>query len=402
MEWFDFALYGYFAAVIGQQFFPSQDHVTSLLAAFGVFASGFMARPIGAIFFGHLGDRKGRVIVLRWSVLLMGASTFCLGVLPTYDMIGIAAPILLIVLRIVQGFSVGGEFTGSLIFMTERAAPNQRGLTGAFVFIGGISGILLGSAAGAIINTVFSPEHVAAWGWRIPFLSGLLITIMAVFLRRGLEPDYGPSKSVEFPLKMALKTEWRAILRIIGLFMLGGIGFYMMFIYITTYEDEQMGITPSQSLEVNTAAMAALVILTPLFGWLSDRTGRKPMLWLGAFGCAFFAIPLFHILRHPDPWMIFLSQLGFAVLMGAAIGPSTATMVEITQPEYRCTVISLGYNLTLALFGGTTPMVATWLIAESGNPVTPAYYLVAAALVTALTLFFIPETFRTTVRGRLG
>lgn len=400
MEWFDFALYGYFAVVIGQQFFPSQNHVTSLLAAFGVFASGFMARPVGAAFFGHLGDRKGRVVVLRWSVFLMGASTFLLGVLPTYHSIGFAAQVLLTVLRIVQGFSVGGEFTGSLIFMTERSAPNRRGLMGAFVFVGGISGILLGSGAGALINATLSAEQVASFGWRIPFLAGIGITLMAALLRNGLEPDAEVIRREASPLKMAIRYEWRTILRIVGLFLLGGIGFYMMFLYVTTYEHEQFNLPAAKALEINTAAMVALVLLAPCFGWISDRIGRKPVLWFGSLGCVLFAIPLFMLLRHSDPWLIFLGQLGFAVLMGATIGPSTASMVEMTPPERRCTVISLGYNLTISAFGGTTPIMATWLISETGNPMTPAYYLIGAALVTALTLLVIPESYRAEVKLR--
>lgn len=212
LEWFDFASYGFFASVIGARFFPSDDETVSLLAAFGVFASGFIARPIGAVFFGHLGDRRGREIVLRWSALLMGSATFLMGTLPTYDGIGIAAPVLLTLLRILQGFSVGGEFTGSIIYLVENAAPQRRSFIGSLAFVSAFAGMLLGSAVGAVINALLTPEQVGAWGWRLPFLAGIGIMAVVAAFRRRLRPAGASASRDGLPVVMAFRTEWRAML----------------------------------------------------------------------------------------------------------------------------------------------------------------------------------------------
>jgi len=393
MEWFDFAVYGFFAQVIGNQFFPSSDPVTSLLAAFGVFASGFLARPIGAAVFGHLGDRVGRAVVLRWSVLLMGASTCLLGLLPTYGQIGMAAPILIVLLRIAQGFSVGGEYTGSVIYLVERAPAGHRGLVGAWTNFGAVAGFLLGSAMAALIAAVLTDEQVAAWGWRVPFILGVSIALLATFFRRGLK-EATDHREPDLPLKKAFQTEWRTMLKIAGIIMMSNVGFYMMFVYITTYLSEEFGVAMAEALEIDTIAMAVLMVMTPIGGWLSDRLGRKPVALTSAIGCFLLAIPLLMAIGHDDPKLILLGQLGFSVLIGLSFGANAALLVEITQAPYRCTVISVAYNTTLAIFGGTTPVVATWLIHNTGDTLTPAYYVMAMALVTTGTLACLPETSR--------
>ncbi|MEO0796230.1 MAG: MFS transporter [Verrucomicrobiota bacterium] len=393
MEWFDFAVYGFFAPVIGAQFFPSENPVTSLLAAFGVFASGFLARPIGAAFFGHLGDRKGREVVLRWSVILMGVSTCLLGLLPTYEMIGVAAPILLTLLRLVQGFSVGGEYTGSVIYLVERAPIGRRGLIGGWSNFGAVAGFLIGSAVGALITATISKDDIATWGWRVPFILGISIMGLAVFFRRKLEKrDDDEVVDLPLPLLMAIKTEWRTMLKIAGIILMANVGFYMMFVYVTTYLSEHFGVSMALALEIDTAAMATLLVFVPLAAWISDKIGRKPVLFAAAIGGLVLTVPLFLAIQHDDPVLIFFGQVGFALIIGASTGANAATLVEITRAPYRCTVISVAYNLTLAIFGGTTPMVATWLIASTGNIMTPAYYIMGMAVITIGTLLCIPET----------
>nr|WP_269537370.1 MFS transporter [Cerasicoccus sp. TK19100] len=394
LEWFDFAAYGFFAAVIGRQFFPGASESASLLAAFGVFASGFLARPVGAAFFGHLGDRKGREVVLRWSVILMGLSTFCLGALPNYATIGVAAPILLTVLRLVQGFSVGGEFTGSIIYLVEHASPRRRGFIGVWAFLGAFGGMLLGSTTGAVINSLLTPEQVDQWGWRIPFLGGVVIMAAAAFFRRQLKPRNAPKPCQASPLIMAVKTEWRTMLQIMGMFLLGSSGFYMLFIYMTTYLHTEFGMAEGRALEINSISMLALILFSLGMAWLSDRIGRKPVLLFSSIGCLLFAYPLFVLVQMKQPLYTQLAQLCFAFFLSGSIGACTAVMVETTRQTYRCSAISLAYNITLAIFGGTTPMVATWLISESGNALEPAFYLMALSAITAVSVFFLPETFR--------
>ena len=399
MEWFDFAVYGFFASTIGEQFFPSDDPATSVIAAFAVFASGFLARPLGAAFFGHLGDRRGRRVVLRSSVVLMGVSTLLLGCLPTYESIGVAAPILLTLLRVLQGFSVGGEYTGSVIYLVERAPTGQRGIVGGWANFGAVAGFLLGSGLSALISRMLPEDAVADWGWRIPFLAGVSIAALSAVFRRTIQDDpRATAPHDKVPLVEAVRLEWRTMLRIAGLILMSNVGFYMMFVYVTTYLSEEVGVPMAVALEIDTLAMGSLLVITPLAAWLSDRIGRKPVLLVASIGCLMFALPLFAAIHHDDPVLIFLGQLGFAVLIGFAFGANSATIVEITKARYRCTVISVAYNVTLAIFGGTTPLVASWLIKNTGEDLVPAAYLMAMAVVTTAVVIRIPETFRREVQ----
>ncbi|MEO0966418.1 MAG: MFS transporter [Planctomycetota bacterium] len=396
LEWFDFASYGFFAAVIGEQFFPSDDPATSVIAAFAVFASGFLARPLGAMFFGHLGDKRGRALVLQSSVILMGVSTLLIGCLPGYATIGIAAPILLTVLRIAQGFSVGGEYMGSVIYLVERAPAEKRGLVGAWVNVGAVLGFLIGSGLGALISAVLSDEALAAWGWRVPFLMGVGIAGFASVFRRHMTEEPGSTKASEgkVPLVEAVRLEWRTMLRIAGLILMANVGFYMMFVYVTTYLAEQVGVSMARALEIDTVAMSTLLVIVPVSAWISDRIGRKPVLLIASIGCAALSVPLFTVIHHDDTVLIFLGQLAFAVLLGFAFGANSATIVELTRPRYRCTVISVAYNVTVAIFGGTTPLVAAWLIRNTGEDLVPAFYLTLVALITAAVVLTMPETYR--------
>lgn len=393
MEWFDFAVYGYFAPVIGRMFFPGDDKVASLLAAFGVFASGFLARPIGAAFFGHLGDRYGRHLVLKLSVVLMGVATFAMGLLPTYAAIGAAAPLLLTALRIAQGFSVGGEYTGSVVYLVEDAPVGRRGAVSGWTNVGAVAGFLLGSAMGAGITSFCTDQQLAAWGWRVPFLLGVVIAGAAIFFRRDLEEqtperiDEGPS-----PVLEALRTEWRIMLRIAGVILTANVGFYMMFVYVTTYLTEQVGVETARALEIDTIAMCALLVIVPAAGWLSDRVGRKPVLLTASVGMLLLSLPLLDAIRHDHTAIILAGQFGFAVLIGLAFGANGAVIVEMTRSKLRCSTISVAYNVCLAIFGGTTPLVAAWLISQTHDDLTPAYYMMGMALVTTFALLPMRET----------
>ncbi|MEM8550541.1 MAG: MFS transporter, partial [Verrucomicrobiota bacterium] len=315
------------------------------------------------------------------------------GLLPNYDTIGNAAAIALICLRILQGFSVGGEYTGSIIYLVERAPENRRGIVGGWTNFGAVAGFLIGSAVGALISGVLTVDALDSWGWRIPFVAGVSIAGLAAFFRRNLtETPQNDTLDQQLPLVQAVRSEWRTMLRIAGIVLMANVGFYMMFVYVTTYLSEEVGVPMATALEIDTAAMATLLIFVPLSAWLSDKVGRKPVLLSASIGCLILAIPLFYVIRHDDPGLIFLGQFGFAVLIGLAMGPNAATIVEVTRAPYRCTVVSVAYNVTLAIFGGTTPIVATWLIEETGDLLTPAYYLMGMAVVTTITLLSQRET----------
>jgi MHS family proline/betaine transporter-like MFS transporter len=397
MEWYDFGVYGYFAAAIGRHFFPAQDAVSSLLAAFGVFAAGFFMRPVGSLVFGHIGDKHGRKRALTASVLLMAVPTFLIGVLPTFEQVGVVAPALLVLLRLLQGLSVGGEYTTSSIFLVERSADDRRGLLGSFAPVGSCAGILLGSAIGAALTNLLEREALQSWGWRIPFLIGITVGLVGIYIRRKVIDDsaaLGNQPKIAAPVQEAFRTEWRAIARLIALGAVGAVGFYMCFVYVTTYLRQIDQIAQSKALDINTISMAVLLLLLAPVGALSDRIGRKPLLLLASGGMFVMAWPLFWMLHHDDFAVILLGQIGFAVLSACFWGAIPATMVELVPHRLRCTVLSVGYNMGMAVLGGLTPIVAVYTIKRSQYDLSPAFLLMAAAAVSFVVITGLRETYK--------
>jgi MHS family proline/betaine transporter-like MFS transporter len=392
LEWYDFAVYGYFAAAIGRAFFPEQDKVAQVLAAFGVFAVGFMMRPIGGALFGHVGDRIGRPAALTLSVAAMAVPTFLIGVLPGYDVLGIAAPLLLTLLRMVQGLSVGGEYTTSIVFLVERARPGRRGLVGAVADLGAVSGILLGSATGAVLEWVMPAGAVNEWGWRIPFWIGLVVGAAGLVLRRGFgEGEKAPKPAERPPLLATFSQHWRVLVYLAGISVFGAVGFYLMFVYVVSWLQFADGIAPAQALTINTISMALLIPAEIGMAALSDRLGRRPML-IAVTGLAVVAAwPLFWLMHGHAQWMILAGQLGFVVLVGGYYGCLPAFMVEAVAVEVRCTAIALGYNVSLGLIGGLSPLAATWLVQRTDNDFSPALMIMAAAAISFLVLLFGPR-----------
>ena len=397
MEWYDFAVYGYFALAIGAAFFPADDPVSSTLAAFGVFAAGFLARPLGGALFGHVGDRLGRERALTASVALMAVPTVLIGLLPTHARIGAAAGIALVALRLLQGLAVGGEFTTSIVYVVEHAGPAQRGRHGSWMMVGATAGILLGSAAGALMANLMAAEALAAWGWRVPFLLGAVVGAVGFWLRgrlpepplAGLMPAAGHRRP---PLLLALETEWRTILRIMVLCLPNGIGFYILFVYVVSYLQSFVHVPSREALDINTVSMAGLMGCALAGGALSDRFGRKPVAVAALAGLLVLSWPLFGLLDHPRLAVLLSAQLCFAALIGLYVGQLPAMLVEALPREVRCTAISASYNLSVGLFGGLAPMVATWLIRRTGDEMVPAAILVIVAALTLLALRRTPET----------
>ena len=383
MEWYDFAIYGYFAPVIGQHFFPSHDPTSSLIAAFGVFAAGFLMRPLGGLVFGHIGDRVGRKTALTLSVLAMAIPTFLIGILPGYQYLGAAAPFLLVVLRMIQGLSVGGEYTTSIVFLVEGAAPGRRGLVGSWSVFGSVGGVLFGSAVGALVTELLSPAVINSWGWRLPFVVGLVVGLAGLFIRQHIpEPPRaaeGPAKS---PVLEAFRTEWHTMLRIVGVNLLNAVGFYLSFVYAVSYFQEIDLVPSAEALQINTINMTALLLLVPVAGALSDRVGPRPLLLGAAFGVLLLGYPLFWLMHHAHFALMLLGQLGFAILLGVYFGALPVAMVEAVSARVRCSGLSIAYNLCLGVIGGFTPMVATYLVAKTEDDLSPAYFIMAAAAVT--------------------
>jgi len=395
LEWYDFAIYGYFATSIGRTFFPKADPVAQVLMAFGIFAIGFLMRPLGGIVIGYIGDRVSRQAALTVSIVAMAIPTFLVGIMPGYDTIGIAAPILLTLCRIIQGLSVGGEYPTSLVYMIEKAPANKRGFVGAMGSSSAYIGMLLGSGTGAALGAVLSPEHLDAWGWRIPFLFGLVIGLAGYLLRRGA-PEHSSHASAGTinPVVETFKNHRVLMFKLAGVSTFLAVSFYLIFVYIVSWLELVDKIPPGKSLEINTLSMIVLVPITLLAGAISDRIGRKPVLIIAALAAFIFSIPLLYGMYHQSDLVIQLSQIGFALVVGMFNGAMPALMVESAPAYIRTTVVALGYNLTMGILGGLTPLAASWLIHRTENEMIPAYLIVGVAAVSLIAVMFVSETYK--------
>ena len=390
LEWYDFAVFGYYAPIIGTLFFPSDSKYAALIKAYGVFAAGYMMRPIGGAIFGHMGDRVGRKKALQVSVLMMAIPTACLGLVPTYDRIGLAAPLILIVLRLIQGISVGGEFIGSMSFTTEIAPPNRRGFYGSLTTLSAVGGVMLGSAVATVMQNLLGEESMLSWGWRLPFLAGIVIGGFGLWMRKGMvEPAaFKKLKATEnihkSPVTQVIRDMPGRIGHAAALVVLFGGGFYMLFVWWPTYLTHMVQPAVPHALMINTIATLFVMALIPLSGYLSDRVGRKKMLVASSLGIAVAAYPLFVLTDHGVFESALVAQLIFALLFCNIQGSIPATLAEMFPTSMRFSGIALGYNLTLALIGGTAPMVCTWLVATTGDIASPAYYLIVMALISSV------------------
>jgi MFS transporter, MHS family, proline/betaine transporter len=403
LEWYDFAIYGYFAAPIGRHFFPHEDPVAQLLSAFGVFAVGYLMRPVGGVLIGHIGDRLGRRAALTFSVAAMAVPTFLIGLLPGYGSLGLLAPVALILLRIVQGLSVGGEYTSSMVFLVEHAADRRRGLMGALAACGATAGILLGSAVGAGFAASMSTTALDAWGWRIPFLLGLVVGIAGFMLRRYVLETMPAEKRTRAPIVETLSDHWRLVAGFVGLSAFNAVTFYVSFVYLVSWLQTADGIPPASALEINSFSMVVMLAVVLATGFLTDRFGRKPILLVATILGFVGALPLFWLLNHSSVLLVQLGQLGLVLIIGLYGGTLPALLVEATPPQVRCTAVALGYNLCLGVIGGLTPLAASWLVERTGDETAPAFLIMASAAVTFVTILLFHETYRAPfARGASG
>src|SRR5688572_30331166 len=390
LEWYDFAVYGFFAPILAAQFFPTGNRTTSLLAAFGTFAVGFLMRPVGAALFGHIGDRYGRARALLLSVALMAVPTVLMGLLPTYATIGIAAPLLLVLLRMCQGVAVGGEFTSSIVFLAENAPARRRGFFASFAMFGATTGTMLGSAVGGLLTNALSPEALATWGWRAAFVSGIAVAVVGVVIRRGMFDSPGPA-SVASPLKVAFRDHRRQVLRVLGLNLASAATYYTLFVYAATWVAQTTAIPRARALDITTLTILTFLVVLPIAAWLSDRIGRKIVLLFGMAACLVGAYPLLTLMHAGNALTTAAAQMTFGALLAMQMAAIPATMCELFPHGVRVSAVSVGYGLAYALFGGTAPTVALWLIGRTGNDVAFAWYLMALSAISIALALGVPD-----------
>lgn len=390
LEWYDFAIYGFFAPILGRIFFPSEDPTTSLIASFGAFAAGFLMRPIGGVLFGYIGDRIGRKRALNLSVLLMAVPTFLIGVLPTHAQFGVGAAVILVALRMLQGLSVGGEYTSSIVYLAETAPRGRRGLFTSVSVLGGIGGILLGSFVSTALTGMLTEAQLARWGWRIPFILGILVAGVGYLIRRHMPETISKAGKVANPL-LVLRRHWRPVLQVTGLNLIAAVFFYTLFVFVITWLVNYVHEPRTMALQFNSINLVVLIAVVPLAAHLSDRVGRKPLIIGAALTLALLAYPLFWLMHHPDENMILLGGLGLAVVLGFYMGITPAQLTEMFPQHIRVSAVSVGYNLTYAIFGGTVPMIAIWLMKKEHNDLSFVWYLIACGLVSVVVAFFIQD-----------
>ncbi|MDM7273236.1 MFS transporter [Sulfurihydrogenibium azorense] len=397
LEWYDFTLYGYLAVILSKLFFPSDNEFASLLASFGAFAVGFFFRPLGSVILGYIGDKYGRKKALIISIFLMAFPTFFIGLLPTYNDIGVLAPILLIILRILQGISTGGEYTTSVSFVVEHSPAEKRGFYGSINLLGAVIGIMFGSLMEAFITSIFDKESLETFGWRIGFLFGIVLAFVGIYLRR---------KAEETPVFLAIEEENKTKNPLLKTFIhhpkeflisiiyssLQGVAFFLLFVYLPTFYQKVLKIEPSTALFINSFAMTVLILLIPVMAYLSDKVGRKLFLLVSTFLYSVSSVFLFKLILTGDITNIIVAHVLFAVISSGFMAILPTFLIETFPADVRNTAFSVGYNIALGIFGGTVPIVATYLISKTQNPLSPSFYLTAVAFAVFITTLFIKET----------
>lgn len=396
LEWYDFALYGYFATVIGKLFFPSTSQFASLMATFGVFAAGFLMRPLGGIIFGYIGDKVGRKNAMMWSIYLMAIPTAAIGALPTYESIGWFAPLILTIIRLLQGVSMGGGFTGAMIIVVENSDTNRRGFYGSWVVFSLLIGVLLGSAIATLTTHLLSDDQLIAWGWRVPFLISIFGGYVGTYMRKYLHEteefeENHKESSPPIPIMSLLAENAKTIAYVVAIELTLAIGFYLIVTFINNYLISMVGMSHGDALLLNTISIIAMGLVIPLSGKLSDQYGRKRVLFTAAMGFVVFTYPLFQLLDSTPIIVPLMAQVCLALLMGVFFAPIPATLVELFPSSIRYTALSVAHSLSMTIFGGTAPFVATTLIAYTGDQTSPAIYLALASLISALFLLKLKD-----------
>ncbi len=405
-EWFDYGIYAYGVTYISAAIFPGDTESATLLALM-TFAVSFLVRPLGGLVWGPLGDRIGRRSVLAITILMMSGATLCVGLVPSYATIGFWAPVLMVLLRMIQGFSTGGEYGGAATFMAEYAPCRRRGFFGSFLEFGTLAGFSFGALLMLGFSLVLNDDQMGAWGWRLPFLVAAPLGLVGVYLRsrledtpifRELEEAGEKEEHATTQLKDLIARYWGPILRLGGVVVALNVVNYTLLSYMPTYLEQSIGLSANMSLLLPIIGMLAMMVFLPIAGGMSDRFGRKPLWWFSLIGLFVAGVPMFMLMGT--------STVGAAVglaILGLLYVPQLAT-ISATFPamfptQVRFAGFAIAYNVSTSIFGGTAPAVNEWLIHATGDNLVPAYYMMAACVIGAIAMVKVPETARCPMGG---
>ncbi|MFQ0992016.1 glycine betaine/L-proline transporter ProP [Gilliamella apicola] len=413
MEWFDFGVYGFLAYVLGQVFFPNASPNVQVVAALATFSVPFLVRPLGGLVFGILGDKLGRQKVLSVTIIIMSLSTFCIGLIPSYASIGITAPVLLLLAKLAQGFSIGGEYSGAAIFVAEYSPDRKRGFMGSWLDFGSIAGFLVGAGLVVLLSTILGDARFQNWGWRIPFLFALPLGLVGLYLRHALEEtpafmqhtdsmDKNEQANIRNPTKMTFKEiitkYWKSLFVCVGLVIVTNVTYYMLLTYMPSYLSHNLNYHTDHGVLIIIAIMIGMLFVQPMIGLISDKIGRRPFIIGGSLGLLILSFPAFVMINSDVIGLIFLGLLILAVLLNCFTGVMASILPAIFPTNIRYSALAISFNISV-LIAGATPTVAAWLVEETNNLYMPAYYLMIVALVGLLTGVKMRETANQPLRG---
>ncbi|REG44555.1 MFS transporter (plasmid) [Paracoccus versutus] len=405
IEWFDFAIYGFMAPILAVTFFPEGDDLVGLLQTFAIFAISFALRPIGGAYFGMMGDRVGRKRVLALTVLLMSIATVAIGLLPSYQAIGIWAPILLTVARCVQGFSAGGEYAGAVTYVIEHAPAHQRSRYSSYMPASTFASFALAAMCSYLLTASLTTEQMHSWGWRVPFLIAAPLGLVALYIRHRLDESPLFQKIMDAPapehapLRQTLREQWLPMLRLGCYISLTALSFYIFSTYMTSFLRTVVGMPADKVLLSNVIALSAAALAAPLIGKVCDRVGRRPTMAVSALLLGCLAIPAYQVASDGTIGSAVSAQLMLALGAVTANVVTAVLLCEVFPTRVRYTASAVTYNVAYAVFGGTAPFVATWLIASTGDRLAPAIYITVIAVIAFIVTLISPETAGRPFRG---